>query len=64
MDKVTVYTGSDGDYWWRRVAPNGQVTGGSEEGYKNLSYAIEVAQKRNKDCLVSVEGGKAPSASK
>lgn len=34
-DTWEFWTDLDGDHWWRRKAPNGNIVGGSTEGYRN-----------------------------
>ena len=34
-DKWEFYRDKDGDWRWRRTAPNGEIVGASTEGYRN-----------------------------
>lgn len=44
-DKVEVFRGDDGDwYWHRKDADNGRVVAISGEGYTSREYAVESAQ--------------------
>jgi hypothetical protein len=55
-DKVEVYQGLDGDWWWRRVdTTNGKIVSQSSEGYTNQSYAMEAAAAYNPGVAVELE---------
>ena len=41
-DIVEFYKDKKGQYWWRRISSNGNIVGGSTEGYKSTG-----ACKRN-----------------
>lgn len=45
MDKWEFFKGSDGLWWWRRIAPNGRIVGGSTEGYVNRADCVENARR-------------------
>lgn len=44
-DKWEFYQDANGDWRWRRIAPNGQIVGSSSEGYKNKSDCIANARR-------------------
>ncbi len=54
LDKVEFYRGDDGDWWWKRTAPNSERVGGSTEGYRNLTDCIENAERNNGDSVTYV----------
>lgn len=45
-DKWEFYQESNGDWRWRRKAPNGEIVGASTEGYRNKSDC-EANARRN-----------------
>ena len=52
MDRVEVYKDEAGEFRWRRKNEQGEPRSDSGEGYKNHSYAKEVAAELNPDCLL------------
>lgn len=46
MDKWEFFQEANGDWHWRRVAPNGRIVGSSSEGYRNRADCVANA-KRN-----------------
>lgn len=54
MGYYQMYTGHDGDWWWRYVASNGNEISRSSEGYRNKAdcrRSIEI-MKASKDATV------------
>lgn len=41
-DKFEYWRASDGDWWWRFRASNGQIIAGSTEGYKNEAHCLQM----------------------
>lgn len=46
-ERVEVFRGEDGDWWWRAFAANGEQDGKSEEGFTDRGYAREDAERDN-----------------
>ena len=44
-DVWTFWTDANGDHWWRRKAPNGEIVGGSTEGYRNRAECFANAER-------------------
>ena len=44
-DTWVFWTDLDGDHWWRRKAPNGNIVGGSTEGYRNKAECLDNARR-------------------
>jgi hypothetical protein len=53
-DYVKVGADASGEYRWHRYAANNRNVSGSEEGYVDLAYAIEMAHRLNPDVEVRV----------
>lgn len=51
-DVVEVYKDDEGQWRWRRIAPNGEKVSGSEEGFEHRQHAIESAEKYNEATFV------------
>jgi hypothetical protein len=45
MDKIQVFPGRDGDFYWRRVAPNGDIIAIGGEGYTSRIRAHEMTYR-------------------
>jgi len=45
MDKWEFYTDGQGEWRWRRIAPNGRIVGASSQGYKNRADCVENARR-------------------
>ncbi len=45
MDKWEIYQDGNGEWRWRRVAPNGKIVAASSEGYKNRSDCVANARR-------------------
>ena len=45
-DKWEFYKDNNGEWRWRRIAPNGKIVGASAEGYKNKADC-EANARRN-----------------
>ncbi len=43
-NRIEVYKGKDGDYWWRLRASNGKVRADSSEGYRRLGACLNAAE--------------------
>ena len=54
-DKVRVFRDRRGEWRWTRRAANNKIISTSGEGYRNKSYAIEIANSLNADVTVDVE---------
>jgi len=48
IDRLVIYRDSEGDWRWHRVAGNGELIGGSGEGYRNLSHCQNIAVRVNR----------------
>jgi uncharacterized protein YegP (UPF0339 family) len=44
-DKWEFYKNADGEWRWRRIAPNEEIVGASTEGYKNKSDCEDNASR-------------------
>jgi uncharacterized protein YegP (UPF0339 family) len=44
VPRFEVFKGKKGDWWWRLRSSNGQVVGGSAEGFKRRSHAIQMTR--------------------
>ena len=44
-DKWEFYQEANGDWRWRRTAPNGRIVGASTEGYRNKSDCEDNARR-------------------
>jgi uncharacterized protein YegP (UPF0339 family) len=44
-DKWEFYTDSNGEWRWRRIAPNGRIVGSSSQGYNNKNDCIANATR-------------------
>lgn len=53
-DKVIVYESHEGDWRWKRVAPNNETLSASSEGYERKRYAEDQAKKLNPDIEIEV----------
>jgi hypothetical protein len=53
-DVVHYYKGTNGNWFWHRVAPNNEILS-SGEGYENKDYCIEIATALNPDIEVIPE---------
>lgn len=47
-DRVEVFRGDDGDWYWRRIATNGEELSRSSEGYQEQGEAVHMAGTVNK----------------
>ncbi|HYD16576.1 MAG TPA: DUF1508 domain-containing protein [Candidatus Nanoarchaeia archaeon] len=45
MDKWRIYQGTNGEWRWERIAPNGRTVGASTEGYKNRTDCVSNARR-------------------
>lgn len=45
--RVQVYEGRDGDYGWRRLSANNNITATSGEGYSSAGGAEKAAEREN-----------------
>lgn len=54
MEKIEIFKGKDGNYYWRVVAPNGEITQQSE-GYVSKSNARRAARLLADKFLVEPE---------
>lgn len=55
--RIEVYRGTNGRWWWRHIAGNGQVDGASEQGYRRSWYARRKALAAFPGAPVTVIGG-------
>ena len=44
-DRIEIYLGQDGDWWWRARTATGKIVCGSAEGYKRPTTAERMARK-------------------
>lgn len=54
-DKVTVYKDENEEWRWRRRAANGEIIATSGEGYVDMTHAIDMAIRVNRDAAVSLD---------
>ena len=47
MDDLSYYTDENGEWRWKRTAPNNEEVGASTEGYKNYGDCVENAVRIN-----------------
>ena len=59
-DVIQVYRGKDGQFYWRRKSPNGQVVSVGGEGYKTLGGAHAAAERENPNLEITDENGNDP----
>jgi hypothetical protein len=45
--EVGLYEGSDGKWYWHRVAPNGEIVADSGQGYATEAGARKAAKREN-----------------
>ncbi|WP_461054175.1 YegP family protein [Spirosoma arcticum] len=45
QDKFEFYKDAQGQWRWRRVAPNGRIVGASSQGYSNYSDCVDNARR-------------------
>ena len=45
-EKVELFKGENGEWWFRFVASNGEEITRSSEGYKNRGDALEAVERR------------------
>jgi len=53
-DTVEFYKGDDGDWWWKRTAPNNERVGGSTEGYRNFKDCLDNAMRNNGNAVAYI----------
>lgn len=55
-DKVAVYSGNDGKWYWRRTSGwNGMTIATGGQGYRNKAHAIRMAKKINRRATFTTE---------
>lgn len=53
-DRVDVFRGKDGDWWWRRWTGS-RKTAGSLEGYRRKAYCIIQAKRHNPGAVLRIK---------
>ena len=54
-DTVAIYRDRDGEWRWRRTAPNGNIIADSAEGYNNRAFCEQMAKRVNKRAKFEVQ---------
>lgn len=53
-DRIKVYCGADGSWFWRRTAKNNEVISDGGQGYDSISEAAQAARRANQDSGATV----------